>query len=444
MNTLDLVYWPVAIATAPVWARKARGDWPGRFGRTPPLPPPRRQRLLLHAVSVGEVNALRELVPLLIPHAEVVISVGTDSGIARARQLFEHRAAIVRYPLDFSACVRRFLDATRPDAVGLVELELWPNFIRECARRNIPVAVINGRLSERSFRGYRRIRPFIGASFRALQLAAVQDEDYARRFRYMGVAPERCHVTGSMKWDSARIEDDVDGAARLAEELGLDPARPVIVAGSTGPGEEDLLHRACPPGAQLICAPRKPERFNAAAAALPGCIRRSLTKPTSPDTRSDTRSDAGPARLSVARGSDRFLLDTIGELRQAYARADLVVIGRSFLGDLYGSDPVEPIGLGKATLIGPHYGDFRQAVEAFREAGGIRVCRAETLGEELARLLTSPGERRALAEAGRGCIRAHQGASRRHADLLLQVVGAQVHPGAGSTVSVEEDVVGPG
>lgn len=434
MNAFDLLYWPLALVTAPVWARKARGDWPQRFGRTTPLPATDRRRLLLHAVSVGEVNALRELVPLLTPHVDLVISVGTDTGIARARQLFDGQAAVVRYPLDFSFAVRRFLDAVRPDAVGLVELELWPNFVKACTRRKIPVAVINGRLSERSFRGYRKIRAFIGPAFRSLAFAAVQDEAYAGRFRAMGVPPERCFVTGSMKWDAARIEDEVEGAGRLFNELGVDPGRPVIVAGSTGPGEEALLHRACPPGVQLVCAPRRPERFDEAAAALPGCIRRSIAKPGRVGGAGSSVTDS----VSAAHGSDRFLLDTIGELRQAYARADVVVVGRSFMGDLYGSDPVEPVGLGRATVIGPHFGDFLSAVEAFRAAGGIRISRAEDLGAELARLLGSPQERAELAERGRGCIRAHQGASGRHAAMLLQVVRAQVHPDAGSAVCVED------
>lgn len=445
MNALDLVYWPLAIATAPVWARKSRGDWPQRFGRAAALSPPGagRKRILLHAVSVGEVNALRELVPLLTPHADVVVSVGTDTGIARARQLFDGRAAVVRYPLDFSAAVRRFLEAVRPDAVGLVELELWPNFIRECGRRGIPVAVINGRLSERSFRGYRRIRPFIGGSFRALAVAAVQDEDYARRFRYMGVPADRVRVTGSMKWDAARIEDGGPGAPRLWAELGVDPARPVVVAGSTGPGEEALLHRACPAGVQLVCAPRKPERFDEAAAALPGCIRRSARRPGDGNSAGAGKSLSGSADPPPG-GSDRFLLDTIGELRQAYAGADVVVVGRSLLGDLFGSDPMEPVGLGKATVIGPHYGDFRFAVEALRAAGGIRVCRAGELEAELARLLGSAEERRGLAERGRKCIREHQGASARHASILLQVAGSSMHPGGGSAVSHVDDVRSPG
>lgn len=439
MNALDLFYWPLAAVTAPIWARKTRGGWRERFGHTASLPakgePP---RIMLHAVSVGEVNALRELVPLLMTRAEVVVSVGTDTGIARAHQLFDGRAHVVRYPLDFSAAVRRFLDAVNPDAVGLVELELWPNFIKACRRRGIPVAVINGRLSERSFRGYRKIRAFIGPSFRALSLAAVQDEAYAARFRHMGVRPDRCRVTGSMKWDAARIEDEVPGARALAEAMGIDRGRPLIVAGSTGPGEEALLHAACPPGVQLLCAPRKPERFDEAAAAMPGCIRRTRAGLAGGARGPDRTGAPGVAQDPVVlRGDapeapDRFLLDTIGELRQAYALADVVVVGRSFMGDLYGSDPIEPIALGKATVMGPWFSDFRAVVEAFEASGGIRLCGKDDLAGQLRALLESPGERAALAQRGRECVKSRQGASLRHAELLVELAGRKLHPaGAG-------------
>ncbi|QYU67633.1 FtsX-like permease family protein [Leptolyngbya sp. 15MV] len=241
MNALDALYLPLAIATAPLWARKQRRDWPERLGRIDPVPSaqPPRPRLLLHAVSVGETNAIRELVPLLAPHVHPIVSVGTDTGIARARELFDPPAGsgrprladVVRYPLDFSWSVARFLDATRPDAVALVELELWPNFVRACEQRGIPIAIINGRLSERSFKGYRRLRWFFRPSFGRLTFAAVQDETYAKRFREMGLPADRCLVTGSMKWDTARIEDDAPGSAALARELGIERGpRPELAA----------------------------------------------------------------------------------------------------------------------------------------------------------------------------------------------------------------------
>lgn len=414
MNALDLLYAPLALVTAPWWARKKRSGWGERFGGIAPLPAPgERPRVLLHAVSVGEVGAIRTLVELLSRDCEVVVSAATDTGLGRARELYASRAMVVRYPLDFSGSVRRFLDAVRPDAVALVELEVWPNFVRACEDRGIPVCVVNGRLSERSFRGYRRLRRFIGRSFARLAFAGVQDEGYAERFRAMGVAPERCIVTGTMKWDSATMGGEVEGAEELARELGIDRTRPLIVAGSTGPlpetlvatpggdrrvaGEEALLHEACPAGVQLLCAPRKPERFAEGAEAMPGCVRRST-------------GGGDPA-------SGRFLLDTIGELRKAYALADLVVVGRSF-GTLFGSDPLEPAAMGKAIVIGPATSDFAQVVRSLEDAGGIVRSGVSSLGNDLRALMADASRRAELGRAAGECVRASQGASARTSELV--------------------------
>lgn len=425
MNLLDALYLPAAVATAPWWARKARGGWPERFGRIDALPAPTsgRKRILLHAVSVGEVNTLRGLVPLVARDADVVVSVTTDTGLARARALFEPAdapatARVVRYPLDFSPAVNRFLDAVRPDAVALVELELWPNFVAECGRRGIPVCVINGRLSARSFRGYHRLRSFFARTFGALEFAAVQDAAYAERFAAMGVPEPRVRITGSMKWDSVSLEGAVPGAEELASSLGIDRSRPLVVAGSTAelPGlpasEEKLLHDACPAGVQLLCAPRKPERFDDAFAAMGGparCVRRTIARGNAPG--------AHPLH-----GADRFLLDTIGELRAAYALADVAVIGRSF-GGLHGSDPIEPIALGKPTIIGPHYANFESIVRAFREAGAIEVCEPQDLPRTIADLLRDQERRQGLMAAGHACVRNHQGATARHAQMVLELAG---------------------
>lgn len=408
VNRLDVLYTVAALLTAPWWARKARYGWAERFALTLPELPARggRTRVMLHAVSVGEVNALRELVPLLAGEAEVIVTAGTDTGLARARELYGGISHVLRYPLDASGAVTRFLDHVRPQVVGLVELELWPNFVRACRERDVPVAVINGRLSERSFRGYRRVRRWMRPSFASLAAAAVQDETYAGRFRDMGVAPDRVVVTGSMKFDSARIEDEVEGAESLRRAMGIDPERPLVVAGSTGPGEEALIRQACErglgDGVQLLCAPRRPERFGEAAAALPGCVRRTAGAP--------------------GRGARLYLLDTLGELRQAYALADVVVVGRSFF-DQHGSDPIEPVALGKATVIGPAVSDFAEIVAALESAGGLVRATRDDLHEALTRLMADGAKRGSLAERGRACIRSMQGASRRHADLLLGLTG---------------------
>jgi len=405
-SLLDVLYVLGLLLTAPIWlfrllsTGKWRTDWPGRFGRGPSLPPASGRRLLIHAVSVGEVNALRTLVDELdrTPGLEVVISTTTNTGVSRATALYGDDHAVVRYPFDFSWAVSAFLRRVKPDAVALVELELWPNFTDICSRRGIPLCVINGRLSARSASRYRRVPVMITPSLRRLEFAAVQTPDYARRFAMLGMQHHDVLITDSMKWDTAMIADDVDGAAALAHDLGIDRARPLIVAGSTAPDEHAMLRDAVPDGAQLVCAPRRPEWFDDAARTLPGCVRRTLA-------------------TGVPSATDRYLLDTIGELRMAYALADIVVVGRSF-GDLHGSDMMEPIALGKPVIIGPATGDFEQQMTAFRAANAILVSSRDRLARDLADLLEDDERRREMAARGRDVIRAHQGATARHAELL--------------------------
>lgn len=420
MNALDAFYIPAAVLSAPWWARKARSDWGQRFGKIQPLPAkqPGVRRVLLHAVSVGEVNTLREQVPMLKDRGlEVVVSVGTDTGIARARALFGAMVGVwvVRYVLDFSWAVERFLDAVMPDAVALVELEVWPNFLRACAQRRVPACVINGRLSARSFRGYSKVRFALRGTFATLASACVQDDEYQARFRAMGVPEDRVRVTGSMKWDAATLLEpgqELPGAAKLAAELGIDRTKPLIVAGSTAPigdgsCEEALLHAACPAGVQLLCAPRKPEHYQAAWLAMGGA------------GRCARRSDKSPA----SHGTTRFLLDTIGELRHAYALADVVVIGRTF-GTLGGSDPIEPIALGKATICGTGFANFQSATRVFSDAGAIEIVERARLADAITALLADGARRQGMGQSGVACVRAQQGATARHADEIVRLLHA--------------------
>jgi 3-deoxy-D-manno-octulosonic-acid transferase len=414
---LDLLYLTAAFLTLPLWlARMVRTgkihtDWRGRFGNTERLPnKDGARRLLIHAVSVGEVNAIRALVDHLALQrtaaADVVIATTTDMGFARARALWGERHHVVRYPFDFSWAVTRFLRAIDPDVAVLVELEVWPTFIATCRRRDIPVCVVNGRLTDRSFRRYRRIRWFMRRSFAALAKVGAQDESYAARFEAMGTRAEAITITGTMKWDTAQIADEVPGAAELAHDLGIDRTRPLVVAGSTAPGEHELLVAATPAGVQLLCAPRKPEWFDQAARAMPGCVRRSGPQSS--------------GQLAPGAGGGRFLLDTIGELRQAYALADVVVIGRSF-GNLHGSDMMEPIALGRATVVGPAVSDFQETMSALLAGGGVVQTTAAGLPQVLRELIANPRRRATLAERGRAVIRAHQGASARSAAIILDL-----------------------
>ncbi|MEE2719009.1 MAG: glycosyltransferase N-terminal domain-containing protein [Planctomycetota bacterium] len=405
---VDGVYLLVVLLTLPIWlvrmirTGKIRTDWRGRFGHVPDAAwrdRRDRRRVLIHAVSVGEVNAIRELVAALdAGGCEVVVATTTDTGTARAEALFGSRHQVVRFPFDLSWMMFRFLSRIEPDSVVLVELEVWPNLVAACARLGVPVLVINGRLTSRSHRRYAMVKPLVRRMFSRLAWVGVQDEDYAARFRDLGAAPGRIEVVGNMKWDNARCSEGVDGSERLALELGIDPDRPLIVAGSTAPGEHELLLRCLPDGCQLLCAPRKPEWFDEAAQVLEGCTRRS----------------AG------VRGSnpDLFLLDTIGELAQAYDLADVAVIGRSFIG-LHGSDPTQSIALGVATVMGPDFGDFRLMVEALADGDGLQVVEASELSGLLSKLILDEARRRELGRNGRAVIVRHQGATAAYAHRIL-------------------------
>ena len=467
-----MVYAVGLLATSPLWAvalwrtGKWRTDWAGRFGRGAAVPRAAgagadgaglgagpRPRVLVHAVSVGEVNATRGLVAALVGRgAEVVVSATTNTGYARAAGLFDGMAGVagvVRFPLDFSVAVGRFLDRVRPDAVALVELEVWPNFVAACDRRGVPVVVVNGRLSGRSFAGYRWARWALGRSFGRLAAVGAQTSEYAVRFEAMGVAADRVSVLDTVKWDGAPGGEAVAAleaeAGRLAAAMGVDRARPLVVAGSTGPGEPGLLvaawraglaSGAWPRGTQLLVAPRKPEWFDAAARAMRaggaagGAVGGAVGGVTGEAglVRRSAAGAAGAAGGAVDAGGHAagsaglFLLDTIGALQAAYALADVVVVGRSLMGDLYGSDCMEPAALGKATLIGPHHDDFADTVEALVAGDGLAVVAAEGLGEAVGALLRDEARREAMGASARAVVEERRGASERYAALVMGVM----------------------
>ncbi len=428
MRPLDLLYALAMPVAALAWALKGKHktDWGARFGKGEALPPTPagRKTILIHAVSVGEVNATRPLVAQLRQHGcRVVVAATTDTGMKQALKIYGPlEVPVVRNPFDFSFAVSRLLDRVKPDVFVAMELEVWPHITMECLARNIPFVVANGRLSARSFKGYLRARALVAPMFMRISRALVQTQDDADRFKALGT--RQVEVLDNLKWDSAVIEDpaSVAGADALAKELGIDRHKPLIVAGSTGPGEEELLIRTLPAGVQLLLAPRKPERFEDVAKSCPtGTPRRSRERRA--PARYEAPQEAEQAELVLgapgAPGAPNvFLLDTLGELRKAYALADVALVGRSFLG-LYGSDPFEPVGLGKPTIIGPHHGDFKDAVAALAHAGGLAIS-AEPMAEA-ARLLADPAKAQAMAQQGVEVIRSRQGAGKRYAAAIVKM-----------------------
>lgn len=418
----DFAYGATALVTAPVWIPLAlakgfhKTAWRDRFGGARIPPPDGRPRLLLHAVSVGEVASIAGLIPRLRDAGfEVVVSTTTDTGFARAEALvrsISHDAGgsdvpIVRFPFDWSGAVRRFLDSVRPDLVGLVELELWPNFVEECVARDIPVVVVGGRISPRSAPRYARLKPILGPTFGQLTAVGAQSREYADRFVALGTPEERVSVTDSLKWDAVDVREAVPGAEELGSALGIDPTKPLVVAGSTGPGEEASLASSWPDDVQLLVAPRKPERFAEVARALPGAVRRSV------GPGAQTRQRSGGASL--------FILDSIGELAAAYSLADVAIVGRSTNG-MGGSNPIEPAALGCAVLVGPDHANFSEPVRVLEKAGGLRVEGTDHIAEAAVALARAPEQARAMASKARAAVVERQGATDRTVDLVRRAL----------------------
>lgn len=379
--------------------RSGRVDAPRRGASGP--------RLLVHGVSVGEQVALGRLVEALAEselRPEVVVSATTASGVEVARRTHAGRHEVVRYPLDFTWMTNRFLDALRPRLVVLAELELWPHFLAACSRRRIPVAVVNGRLSERSWHGYRRWRRGTRRMMRSLAQVQAQSELYRDRFVELGVPAERVLVAPSLKWDaSSAAPGDSEAGRAIAAALGIDRSRPLVVAGSTGPGEEEALLEALPEGCQLLLAPRRPERWDEVARLDRGMPRRSAAV--------DGAEKGAGARV--------FLLDTIGELAAAYQLADAAFVGRSLV-PMGASNPLEPIAAGAPTIVGPHYENFAEIVDELVAAGGVAV--SDDPMEVVARWIQQPDAAAAVASRGRSVLERNRGVSRRAAARILELL----------------------
>jgi 3-deoxy-D-manno-octulosonic-acid transferase len=382
--------------------------------------------VMVHAVSLGEINATRSLIDVLRsrrPGLNFIVSATTETGFARAQELYGSVSdvTLVRYPLDFTPAVDRLLNTLRPTLVALLELEVWPNFIRRCTQRKVPVILINGRITPGSFRKYRLAQPLVGSMFARLHHVAAQDPNYAERFAELGVPKNRISVTGTMKFDTAQIADTVAGQDELATAVGLSPGKePIWVCGSTGPGEEAmilplyrrLLQRF--PNLRLVIVPRKPERFDEVAQLISAAgfslIRRS--RPGDPPQPGST--------------SPVILGDTMGELRKFYALSDVVFSGRSLV-DLghrqHGSDMIEPAALARPVVVGPFTANFADAMSCFRAANAMIVVETpHALGDAIEKLLSDPASAKAMATRARGVVKQQQGATDRHARLILDTL----------------------
>lgn len=433
VNFYDIAYGLGVAVSAPYWAarpttrRKVLTAFSQRMGdvahRESDQP-----AILIHAVSLGEINATRALVDSLLrerPDLHIIISTTTQTGYDRGTQLYGNRPAVmlIRFPLDFTAAVNRVLDALRPSLVVLMELEVWPNFMRQCRRRGIPVVLANGRITPSSFKKYRIGGPITSTMFGRLSRVCAQDETYAKRFIALGVPAERVEITGTMKFDTAQVADRIEGDRTLAWAMGLQQgAEPIWVCGSTGPGEEEIIlgeYRKLLASflrLKLVIVPRKPERFDEVAELIQAFkffpLRRSANQPP----------PMNPPVPPVVLG------DTMGELTKFYSLADVVFVGRTLV-DLgprqHGSDMIEPAALGKPVIVGPYTGNFDQAMRRLREADAVmEVSNGEALAQAVRVLVSTPTEAKAMGKRAQQVVREGQGATARHIAAILQALPA--------------------
>lgn len=388
---------------APAYRRR----WSERFALY--SGPPATGVLWFHAVSVGEAEAAFPLIRamrLRFPEKPVLVTTTTPTGSARVLEVLGDAVRHVYLPYDLPDCVPRFLNHFRPALAVVMETEIWPNLYRACGTRGIPLAIVNARLSQRSARGYARVRTLAGQTLDSVTRIAAQTQADAERFIAIGAKPESLAVTGSIKFDVTFPHDLAPRAAEIRRECF--GARPVWIAGSTHEGEEIEILRAFERirlrhrNALLVLVPRHPERFDRVGAL---CRNRNLSVVR--------RSERIPGAEA-----DVFLVDTMGELRLFYAASDIAFVGGSLV-PVGGHNVLEPALAGLPVLFGPHLFNFEEAGRRLLEAGGaLRVANEEELGEQVIALLDDSDRRREMGSRGRRFVESGRGALGRVEDLL--------------------------
>lgn len=387
-----------------------RRGLPGRLGFVERLAPAPK-RVLLHGVSVGEVKALRPLVRHIqthLPGHALVVSASTPSGLATARQAFPD-LDVVPFPLDYGGAVRRFLARVQPTTVVLAELEIWPNFLRACSRRGIPVAIVNGRITERSMVGYRKVQRLL-PQFDRIALYCVQNQRYAERFLALQVPPSSVVVTGNMKFDSLPR-----GGGEAGEPWSnwLQGRASWVLASTHEPEELMVLREAAQSGllqdVRVLVVPRHPRRsaqlldsLRQAKLGVP-IVLRSLA----------VDSEALPDACVL-------LVDTFGELESIFAAVDLAFLGGSLI-EHGGQNVLEAAAFGKPVLVGPHVDNFTEEVDLLKASGGLRRGEDAQVLLEFARdWLQNPREAQSAGEAGRSALDARRGATETTFNALAQ------------------------
>jgi 3-deoxy-D-manno-octulosonic-acid transferase len=399
-----IAYSPVALLRS-ITGRRRLGDLRGRLGGVdwPNL----AGGIWVHAVSVGEVGVAATLLSALArkaPDRRLGLSVTTEAGRDVAPRVLPPDVAVFAFPLDLARPVERALDEVRPGLVLLTETELWPLFLDRAAARGIPVALVNGRISQRSYPRYRMLKRWFAATLESVSLFVMQSEEDARRIESLGVPGSKIRMKGNLKYDFPPAPPFRDGE-RLTEAAA---GRPIVVAASTAEGEEDAVLHAwnrLSPRPLLAIAPRRPERFEEVAKKI---------------------ETAGLSLLrSTARDRGRcdvYLLDTIGDLASLYLHAKIAFVGGSLV-PRGGHNPIEAWSAGVPVIVGPHVENFREVMEKGESLGIVhRVADAEDLARSLSKRLADPAATAASGSLARKFVAGNRGSADATADEVLALL----------------------
>ena len=395
-----------------------------RLGSVPPVNG--KPVIWLHCVSVGETQAARPLAQRLkqqFPHHALVVSTITRTGQNLARDVFRNQAASVFYfPFDWRWTARRALKTINPDAVLIMETELWPNFLRECKARQIPVALVNGRISRQSFRRYKLITFFLHRVLSSLSIAVMQSETDAERLSELGMSKERLFTAGNLKFDAEVAGGLAEKTEEIRTRFGLETATPLILAASTHSNEEEIIldsvnQLGSSTSIRLMIAPRHPERFKEVAALIQQSGL-SWTRRTNPPDANDTNATV-------------ILLDTIGELPATYELAEIVFVGGSIV-DKGGHNVLEPAASGVAVVTGAHTHNFQAIVEQMHEANAIvqlppleRGATGDEVAHVFSKLLADPAEREELGRRAKQLVINNQGAANKTIELIAPLISSK-------------------
>lgn len=397
--------------------------WRERFGFFPD--PGVRDSIWIHAVSLGEVNAAIPLIEALMARysdSRFVITTVTPTGSDRVLRLFGDRVFHVYLPYDLTSAVKRFLDRVRPRLAVIMETEIWPNLFMTCADRDIAIVIANARLSERSLRGYWPIRPLVRRAIRCADFVAAQSASDAERLLALGASESRLAVVGNLKFDM----DVPAGVRERSDEFraAIGAERPVWIAASTHEGEELAVLKAHAavlqrfPDALLLIAPRHPERFKPVASAC-----RAYGFHTA------TRSEQGGADTL----SQCFVVDSMGELIDFYAAADVAFVGGSLV-PVGGHNLLEPAALSRPVIVGPQTFNFAEVTEDLVAAGGVlRIDDADALGPTVVRLLSRESDRRSMGDAALALMLRERGAVARTMAIIQSVMMQPTVDGTGAS-----------